>query len=326
MRLITQIAFLLLMGVLLCGCTTSAAQGGAASEDTTNEQTRVAADAGDQPRPRADRCCLMNAIDTLKKIHTSSHETNIPYEAQPQLTALKHHLLDLIVEILGSEGADVSAQEIEARAIVDLRHLGIAVKEQGCFLVDENYVDKGYDYGQIHSITVTRPRPCFNLIAVTTTIGVCCGEDTSLYLFKREGPKWKLVLADEVNDYQSVSDARSTFEFGVTRPDDTGRFVVVATSVNPWCTSNWQRITYRVLRPGPAPYEPRVVLDRTEIIWLGDEPPYTLDVRDDRFTLSFFDERCMDLLSRGEEVSIDGTKGMRIIKYSVEGDSIRRKN
>ena len=324
MKLIAPMGFLLLTGSLLCGCSTNAAQR-EAPRGTTNEQARFAAEAGDHARPHADLCCLMNTLNALKRIHTDSYETNIPSEAKPLLTALKHQLLDLIVEILASEGGYVSAQEIEARAIVDLRNSGIPVKEQGCVLVDEKYVDRGYDYGQIHGITVTRPRPCFNLLAVTTTIGVCCGEDTSLYLFKHEGPEWKLVLADEVNDYDLVSGARGTFEFGVTWPDDHGRFVVVVTSVNPWCSSNWQHITYRVLRPGLAPYEPRVVLDRTHIIWLGDEPSYRLDVRDAGFTLSFHDERCMDLLSRGEEVSIDDPKGMRIIKYSVDGDSVNRK-
>jgi hypothetical protein len=186
MKLIAQMGFLLLTGSLLCGCSTSAAQH-AASKGTTNEQSGFASEA-DQTRPRADLCCLMNTINALKQIHTASYETNIPSEAQPRLTNLKHELLNLIVEILASSDGNVSAQEIEARAIVDLRNSGIAIKEQGCLLVDASHVDRGYDYGQIHGITVTRPQRCGNLIAVTTTIGVCCGEDTSLYLFKHEGP------------------------------------------------------------------------------------------------------------------------------------------
>jgi hypothetical protein len=193
-------------------------------------------------------------------------------------------------------------------------------------MVDENYVDSGYDYGWIHSITVARPPRCLDLIAVTTTIGVCCGEDTSLYLFKREGSEWTLILADEVNGYPLISGARGRFEFGVSWPDDSGKFFVVATSVNPWCTSNWQAITYRVLRPGPTPYEPRVLLSRTQTIWLIDEPPYRLDVRYNRFTLSFHDERYLDMQSNDEDVAIDDPKSMRIIKYTVEGESVRRKH
>jgi signal transduction histidine kinase len=170
MKLIAQMGFLLLTGSLLCGCSTSAARH-AASKSTTNEQSGFASEAGDQMRPRADLCCLMNTIDALKQIHTDSYETNIPPEAKPRLTALKHELLNLIVEILASEDGNVSAQEIEARAIVDLRHSGIAIKEQGCVLVDANYFDPGYDYGRIHGITVTRPNQCVNLIAVTLWCG-----------------------------------------------------------------------------------------------------------------------------------------------------------
>jgi hypothetical protein len=273
-----------------------------------------------------DLSSLVGTVNRLRQIHTDSYETNIPPAAKTLLATLKRQLRDLIGEVLASEGGEPGAQQIEARVIEDLRSFGVAVKEPGCVVVGMDYVDGGYDYGQIHSITVTRPRPCFDLIAVTTTIGVCCGEDTSLYLFKREDPRWNLILADEVNDYEFVSDARGTFEFGVSWSDDSGRFFVVATSVNPWCSSWWQSITYRVLRPGPTPFEPHVLLSRTQTIWLGDEPPYRLDVRDDAFTLSFHDERYLDLLNRGQEVTIDDPKGMRVIKYGVEGESVRRKD
>jgi hypothetical protein len=81
-----------------------------------------------------------------------------------------------------------------------------------------------------------------------------------------------------------------------------------------------------VLRPSAEPFEPLVLLSRTHTIWLGDEPLYRLNVGYDGFILSFHDEGYLDLLNKGEEVSIDDPKGMRIIKYSVEGDSVKRKN
>lgn len=141
----------------------------------------------------------------------------------------------------------------------------------------------------LYDITIKRPHECLDLIAVTTTIGVLCGADTSLYLFKYEGKNWKLILASEANDYDLISGAQGNFEFGVSWPDRSGEFFVVTASVNPWCTSNWQAITYRVLRPGPRPYEARELLDRKKIIWLIDDPPYRLNVRDTGFTLSFHD-------------------------------------
>jgi hypothetical protein len=146
-----------------------------------------------------------------------------------------------------------------------------------------------------------------------------------LYLFKYEGSEWKLVLAEEVTGYERVSGARGTFEFGISWPDDDGGFFVVTTSVNPWCSSNWQTITYRVLRPGPSPTEPRVLLSRAQTIWLNDELPYRLDVGENGFTLSFHDERYLDMLNNGEEVSIYDPKGMFSIQYRVVGDSVKRK-
>ena len=135
-----------------------------------------------------------------------------------------------------------------------------------------------------------------------------------------------MIFADEVNGYDSISAAQGTFEFGVSCPDESGSSFVVTASVNAWPTSNWQAITYRILRQGPKPYEPRELLNHRQTIWLGDEPPYRLEVSDSGFTLRFHDEKYLDLQNKGEEVSIDDPKGMRIINYSVEGDQVKKKH
>jgi hypothetical protein len=277
------------------------------------------------PTRDLDLQLVADTVASLRGIHVDSTDANIPLAAKPLLTTLKHQMRDLITNRLSIEGSDVSTQQLQARVIVDLRRSGVIVTEPACVTHDQNYVDTGYDYGDIYDITIKRPHYGLDLIAVTTTIGVCCGEDTSLYLFKYEDKNWKLILASEANDYDLVSGAQGTFQFGVSWPDESGSVFVVTTSVNPWCTSNWQAITSRVLRPGPAAYEPSALLSRKQTIWLGDDPPYRLDVRDNGFTLSFHDEKYFEL-SRGEDIDIDDPKGMRIIRYSVEGDSVRRKN
>jgi hypothetical protein len=290
---------------------------------TRDEGTLSTEPSASSPAHDLDLRLVAEAVDSLRRIHTDSMDYAIPPAARPLLTVLKHRLCDLISDLLRVEGSEASPQQLQAKVIVDLRRSSVIVTEPACVIVDQNYVDKGYDYGDIYDITVKRPQYCFDLIAVTTTIGVCCGTDTSLYVFKYEDREWKLILASEANDYDLVSGAQGTFQFGASWPDESGRFFVVTTSVNPWCSSNWQAITYRVLRPGPAPFEPRVLLSHTQSIWLGDEPPYRLEVGDDWFTLSFHDERYLELLNNGDEVRLDDPKGKRIIRYSVDGDSVR---
>ena len=277
------------------------------------------------PADDLDLRLVAETVDSLRRIHSDSRDYAIPPAARPLLTVLKHRLRDLISDLLRVQGSEASPQQLQAKVIVDLRRSGVIVSEPACVTHDQNYVDTGYGYGDIYDIAIKRPHYGLDLIAVTTTIGVCCGEDTSLYLFKYEDKNWKLILASEANDYELVSGAQGTFQFGVSWPDESGSVFVVTTSVNPWCSSNWQAITYRVVRPGAAAYESSVQLSRKQTIWLGDDPPYRLDVRDNGFTLSFHDEKYFEL-SRREDLDIDDPKGMRIIKYSVEGDSVRRKD
>jgi hypothetical protein len=122
----------------------------------------------------------------------------------------KHQMRDLIANRLRFEKRQVSTQQLQARAIVDLSNLGLIDNEEGDV---------------------------------------------------------------EKNDYHSISGGRRIFEFGVSWLDENKDFFIVTASVNPWCTSNWRAITYRVLRCGPQPYEPSVLLSRKQTIYLGAEDP-----------------------------------------------------
>lgn len=269
---------------------------------------------------------VSETVASLRGFHVDSTDAEIPLSARPLLITLKHELRNLISNRLRAEGREVSTQQVQASVIVDLKRSGVIVTEPPCVIIDANSVDTGYDYGDIYDITIKRPHDCLDLIAVTTTLGVLCGQDSSLYLFKYEDRNWKLILASETNDYDLISGAQGGFDFGVSFPDENGEFFVVTTSVNPWCTSNWQMITYRVLRTGASAYQPRELLKRKKIIWLIDDPPYRLEVRGTGFTLGFHDEEYLEMQNRGEEIDADDPKSMKIMKYSVDGDSVRRKN
>jgi hypothetical protein len=280
-------------------------------------------DPAPSPQDVLDLGLVADTVNSLRRIHTDSRETDIPAPAKPLLTTLKHQLRDLITNRLRFEKRRVSTQQLQARAIVDLSNLGLIDNEEGYVIVDSDYFDRGYDYGDIESITVTRPHDDFDWIAVTTTLGILCGADTSLYLFKYEDREWKLILADEKNDYDSISDGRNFFEFGVSWPDKNKDFFVVTASVNPWCTSNWQSITYRVLRCGPQPYEPAVLLSRTQTIYLSaEDPPYRLEVGDSSFRLRFYGDKYSDFVSKGAEGDAEDESIKELVRCRVEGEAV----
>jgi hypothetical protein len=274
----------------------------------------------------SDLRLVADTVGSLRLVHTDSMDTDIPVAAKLLLTTLKHQLRDLIANRLRFEKRQVSTQQLQARTIVDMSNLGLIDNEEGCVIVDANYIDRGYDYGDIDSITVTRPHDCLDLIAVTTMLGICCGEDTSLYLFKFESEEWKLILADEKNDYDSIRDGRRLFGFGLSWPDENKDIFVVTASVNPWCTSNWQSITYRVLRPGTEPYEPRVLLSRKETIYLcAGDPPYRLEVDDSSFTLRFYGDKYEEFVSKGAEGDADAECLKELVQCRVNGNAVIEK-
>jgi hypothetical protein len=311
----------ILVGSLYPGC--SMMTMGAAGKPATDQEARIGREAVSPPHRDEILRLLVDARDALKAIHTDGYETDIPPDAKPLLINLKHLLRDLMGEALAPEGRNVSAQQIEARAIVDLMSAGVAVSDPECVAVDAHYADNGYDYGEVHRVTVKRLDLCFvDLIAVTTTIGVCCGEDTSLYLFKHDGRQWKLCLQQESHNYDQINGAQGLFQYGVSFPDQQGDFFVLVANVNPWCSSNWQSLRYAVLRPGSIPDEPRVIFSEEHSIFLDDSPSFRLIARSNGFRLAFHDESFMDLSNEGIEVDWDDPKSERMMQYAVHGDRV----
>lgn len=319
----------ILIGLTIASCTVvllinalgRSTRRAAADDRSVTEQSAATSHPND-----ADLRLIKETVDGLRLIHTDSMDTDIPVAVRPLLTTLKHQLRDLIANRLRFEKRQVSTQQLQARAIVDLSDMGLIVDEEGSFF-DPGESGKGYYYGDIESIRVMRPHDCFDLIAVTTMLGIPYGEDTSLYLFRYDDKEWRLILADEKNDYVSISDGRRLFEFGLSWLDENQDFFVVTASVNPWCSSNWQSITYRVLRPGPEPYEPRVLLSRKETIYLGaGDPPYRLEVDDSDFTLKFWGHKYEDSVSRPEEEDSDPERLKdslkELVRCRVKGDVV----
>ncbi len=246
---------------------------------------------------------IKQTVSKLRDIKTDDMNPNIPLSAKPLLTRLKHQLRDLISETINARNnQQQKPRRLRASIINELKSDGITVEEPKETVDDENYVETDYVYGDIYNIAIERPATHPDLIVATTTLGICCGEDTSFYIFKNDGAQWKLVLGQETNDYDEISDAHSRFQYSISPPDNSNNFFVVTANVNPWCTSNWQQIRYAVLTLGSGAYEPNTVLSGEDAIYLGDEQPYNIAVRVNGFTLSFDGESNLDEFVSGHSL------------------------
>ena len=264
-----------------------------------------------QNAPDSPADSISSTVSALRQVNGEEvYDSKIPPDVRALLTKLKHQLRDLIQKSLDAD-ADANAQTpapvLQARVLAALRRGGVSTGGPK---------DDVHTFGSVVSVSVSRPRGHAGLVAVTTEVSVHCGSDTSLYLFRREGARWRLALADESNGYEQVNGARERFAFRVSPPDARGDFFVVAADVNPWCTSNWQVMKYRVMRVGGEAYDPRVVLKGDESIFLGTElEGFRLEADADTFTLRFDSNQ-----------SLDPGRLIRphVLKFKVEGERAER--
>jgi hypothetical protein len=257
---------------------------------------------------------IADTVKRLREIQTEQFDNKIPPAARQLLTRLKTQLLWLIEYNL-RVGRQAPAKDRRELILTQLKVAGVTVRPWEDVAYSANIFQKPYAYGDIYDIDIAEPAGHPELLAVTTTLGLCCGEDTSLYVFKRDGEAWRLVLAQEANDYEEVSGGQGMFQYAISPTDAAGAFFVVTANVTPWCSSNWQTLRYSILRAGQDPYLPRTLLSNKETIFLDDDPPYKLEVKEIGFTLEF-DGEC----SRAEIMNGEVAR-KHVIGGTVLGDS-----
>src|SRR5215467_4432763 len=252
----------------------------------------------------------------LRNFKTDWMDTFIPDGAAPLITSLKHQLRDVILNVLNARSPEpVSPDVAQSIVLSSLASQGVKVEQPHSTNLAPAPGEQEYVYGDINEVTVRQPTSDPDLLAITTTLGVCCGDDTSLYLVRRQGQRWALIIAEEADGYTEVNGALGYFQYYVTEPDNEGHFYVVTGHVTPWCTSNWQELRYQVSVPGPEPYHPTVLLAAHESVFLGDDTAFVLSAEPDGFGLKFRGEYSLDsgILIRDH-----------IIRYHAEGNQLKR--
>jgi hypothetical protein len=280
------------------------------------QNSRTVGDAIDKRPYQAAAAQAAQTQAALRSFKTDSMDDFIPDGAVPLLTSLKHQLRDVVLNVLNTGSPErVSPEMVQAMALSNLSSQGAKVELPDCEGVVQPTDEHEYAYGDIYEVTVRQPTSDPDLLVITTTLGVCCGDDTSLYLVRRQGQRWAIVIAEEADGYTEVSGAAGYFQYYVAEPDTEGLFYLVTAHVTPWCTSNWQELRYQVERPGLEPSHPNVILTGRESVFLGDETAFALSGGPYGFSLKF----------RGEH-SLDSGIMIRdhIMKYQTEGNQLTR--
>jgi hypothetical protein len=220
--------------------------------------------------------------------------------AQAAIAAMKARIGTFLSAYMRCALEGVAAESAEA-GLSRLGHAGGPEPERP----DADY------YGLQLGFAVRRAAP--DLAAVTANFNIECGSDTVLAIFAWRDGAWREVLRDQAAPYKTVAGAFDSFGYAISPPDAAGHWFVVATSVAPWCSSNWSEIRYAVLRPSPDTIVPRTIFSAQDSIFREDQDG-KLSVGVGNFDLRFPAESVDNAVFTRE----------RVRHFSVVGDAVRR--
>jgi hypothetical protein len=182
---------------------------------------------------------IATTLGVLQGIPVGEEQTAVPPDANLLMTNAKHDLRELAREVLKSQPGDgpVIAPAVRNAMIAALEKEGIAIGAEST----------AEQYGNVSSIDVVAPQGHSDLLAVVVALSIPCGSDSALFLFRHDSA-WRLIYERQEDDYELISGALGSFAWKVSPPDAEGRFLVVTSSISPWCSSAWQRLRYQVDR------------------------------------------------------------------------------
>ena len=200
----------------------------------------------------------------------------IPVEARQLMPALRRELAARVQRSLNAmPDAPIGQVEAYVRADVDAAlRAGISDAAAG-------------PYGNSVDVQLRMVPGATDLAIAAVQIGIKCGGDTSLHVFKRSVGWWSPVVTLASRPSASIGVAWGSLEYAA-ESDGHGGFILAVADVNPWCSSNWQSLRYRVYRGSGSPFGVRQLFGDRRTIYLGvDDPIFTMELRGRRLELRF---------------------------------------
>ncbi|MGZ8420652.1 MAG: hypothetical protein ACXWU3_14380 [Allosphingosinicella sp.] len=153
-----------------------------------------------------------------------------------------------------------------------------------------------------------------DMLAVVATLGIRCGSDSILLLYRRTPSGWREAMVRRAEPYREVKGGWQDLRFAVSPADAQGKWFVATVSTTPWCTSAWQGMPYALARPGPSTDRPRIFFRGKGGIYLGNASDLKLRAERDSVEI------------RHDGVSLDPDILIRrhVRRYSVAGERVRR--
>lgn len=175
--------------------------------------------------------------------------------ASPDLTLAKHQLRSWIEMHLNELHAADDPEALKVR-------LNELLKSSGLFAPE---TAGGFDNGPgfLGPVDLFFQR---DLLILKTGLSVqVCGTDESIYAYAFSGRRWRRVFETEQDTYTEKEYKPQYIQtVDISSPGERGERLALTVGVNPWCTSNWQPIYYRIWRLGRGGSSKALLLEKTE--------------------------------------------------------------
>jgi hypothetical protein len=229
---------------------------------------------------------------------------SLPPQVPELLRQLNHELKNEIIAVLNDPQPDSPAEE--SMVTDDLKAAGWG----------DIFRSKWSSYGEITDIDFElQAKHDPPLLVVDTELWVPCGGEpnSTLYVFQKTGKNWEPVLTAE-SDYDSAGyRPDDALRYSVSPPDQNGKWFLGIANMPPHCPGNPQEVRFRILRPGPSPDQPAILIDRREPLNPGFDVPFDINIDRDKFSITL-----------GKQRRLDGALGISISRFDVQGSKVSR--
>ena len=263
---------------------------------------------GQSQPPSANTRATVQTIRELRAIGLPAPERNIyapPFRVPALLRQLNEQLGQMILEVLdGTKGhvpIDLEGQILERLEAAGWR--AVPTTEWNA-------------YGElIHVQQEPANAEERGVLAVSTMLWIPCGAgpDSNLYVFRRKGDRWELALDVDLDVPSGQSEDDSDLKYALSPDESDGRWYVITARMRSDCSSRPGGVRLTAMRQGHSPREPLVLIDRTESLATDFEPSHELRAESDWFSLTV-----------GMVRKLDHEPGVRIFRYAVGGNKVRR--
>ena len=227
------------------------------------------------PAQDAQLRVLATTIMAMREQPNASRPTR---GATPQLTIAKHQHRDWVESLLtkfpeNGDEADLSGQI----------HNGL--RDAKLFCTDYNLECYPSNRGFVDEAVVGRDR---GFLIIQTAIGIFCGYDYSAYIYRWTNNGWRRVFETEQTTYTEKGyRPQMLHSIHISEPDAAGNRMILTLGSQPGCSAAYQPAYSRVF-PMNARFEvQRPVLEWSELIFVGSEPPITARILPDDVMVEF---------------------------------------